>query len=123
MSKNVNQIEGISSDKIQLITKGQEENRSIKVKYSNLSELSNMKIKVKAVERTGEFEYTETTNSKNKISIDNMELDVGDAQNLEKDVNITFKEGLNAGVYRILIELYDEYGQLKTSDYVNFIVN
>ena len=123
LSTNINQIEGTSSDKVQLITKGQEGNRSIKINYSNSSELKNMKVKVKAIERTGEFEYKETSNSKNKISIDTTELNVGNAKELDKDINITFKEGLNIGTYRILVELYDEYGQLKTSDYVNFITN
>lgn len=97
--------------------------RSIKIRYSNTSELKNMKIKVKAVKRTGEFEYQETSNSKNNISIETTELNVGDEKNLDQDINITFKEGLNTGTYRILIELYDEYGQLRASDYVNFIVN
>ena len=97
--------------------------RSIKIRYSNTSELKNMKIKVKAVKRTGEFEYQETSNSKNNISIETTELNVGDAKNLDQDINITFKEGLNTGTYRILVELYDEYGQLRASDYVNFIVN
>lgn len=49
----VNQIKGIPSDQIQLIEN--ETNRSIKVKYSNSSELKNMKLKVKTLERTGEF--------------------------------------------------------------------
>ena len=66
LSTIINQQEGISSDKIQIIKQGQEESRSIKINYSNSSELQNMKIKIKAVERTGEFEYKETTNSQNK---------------------------------------------------------
>ena len=123
LSANINQIEGISSDRIQLITKEQEENRSIKIKYSNSSELKNMKIKVKAVERIGEFEYKDTTNSNDKINIDKTEINVENEENLEQNINIIFKAGVNAGTYRILVELYDEYGQIKTSDYVNFIVN
>ena len=82
-----------------------------------------MKIKIKAVERTGEFEYKETTNSQNKISIYTPEIDTANKTGLEQNVNITFKEDLKSGTYRILIELYDEYGHYRTCDYVNFIVN
>ena len=123
LNTNINQIEGISSDKIQLITKGQEEKRSIKINYSNSSELKNTKVKVKAIERIGEFEYKEASNSKNKISIDTTELNIGNEESLEQNINIVFKNGLQAGTYRILAELYDEYGQFRTSDYVDFIVD
>lgn len=123
LSTSINQQEGISSDKIQIIRQGQEESRSIKIKYSNSSELQNMKIKIKAVERTGEFEYTETTNSQNKISINAPEIDTTNKNELEQNVNVTFKDSLKAGTYRILVELYDEYGYYRTCDYVNFIVD
>ena len=82
-----------------------------------------MKIKIKAVERTGEFEYTETTNSQNKISINALEIDTTNKNELEQNVNVTFKDSLKAGTYRILVELYDEYGYYRTCDYVNFIVD
>ena len=123
LSTIINQQEGISSDKIQIIKQGQEESRSIKINYSNSSELQNMKIKIKAVERTGEFEYKETNNSQNKIDINMPEIDTTNKNELEQNVNVTFKDSLKAGTYRILVELYDEYGQFRTCDYVNFIVN
>ena len=123
ISTDINLINGIENTQIQLISGSQEENRSIKVKYSNLSELNNMKIKIKAVERTGEFEYKETANSKNKIDIDTTELNVVDEKDVEQNINITFKKELQKGTYRILVELYDEFGELRTSDYVNFIVD
>lgn len=123
VSTDINLINGIENTQIQLISGSQEENRSIKVKYSNLSELNNMKIKIKAVERTGEFEYKETANSKNKIDIDTTELNVVDEKDVEQNINITFKKELQKGTYRILVELYDEFGELRTSDYVNFIVD
>ena len=69
-----------------------------------------MKIKIKAVERTGEFEYKETANSQNTISIDTTEIDTANKNSLEQNVNVTFKNGLKSGTYRILVELYDEYG-------------
>ena len=123
LSTIINQQEGIASDKIQIIKQGQDESRSIKIKYSNSSELQNMKIKIKAVERTGEFEYKETNNSQNKIDINMPEIDTTNKNELEQNVNVTFKDSLKAGTYRILVELYDEYGQFRTCDYVNFIVN
>ena len=82
-----------------------------------------MKLKVNTLERTWEFEYTETQNSKNNIIIDLTEQTLKDETNLEKDVNITFKNGIKKGTYRILVELYDEYDKLKTADYVDFIVD
>ena len=42
---------------------------------------------------------------------------------VEQNINITFKKELQKGTYRILVELYDEFGELRTSDYVNFIVD
>ena len=123
LSADINLINEIQNTQIQLITGNQEENRSIKVKYSNFSELKNMKIKIKAVERTGEFEYKETSNSKNKIDIDTIELNAVDEKNVEQNINITFKKELKKGTYRILVELYDEFDELRTSDYVNFIVD
>ena len=122
LSANINQIDGIASDKIQIINQNEEANRSIKIKYSNSSELKNMKIKIKAVERTGEFEYKETTNSSNKINIDTTEIETI-SNNIEQDINITFESDLKQGTYRILVEMYDEYEQLRTYDYVNFIVD
>ena len=122
LSANINQIDGIASDKIQIINQNEEANRSIKIKYSNSSELKNMKIKIRAVERTGEFEYKETANSSNKIDIDTTEIETIN-NNVEQDINITFESGLKQGTYRILVELYDEYNQLKTYDYINFIVD
>lgn len=82
-----------------------------------------MKLKVNTLERTWEFEYTETQNSKNNIIIDLTEQTLKDETNLEKDVNITFKNGIKKGTYRILVELYDEYDKLKIADYVDFIVD
>ena len=41
-----------------------------------------MKVKIKAVEKTGEFEYKETTNSQNKIIIDTTEIDTLEHQTL-----------------------------------------
>ena len=123
LSANINKQEEIASDKIQIIKQGQDENRSIKINCSNSSELQNMQIKIKAVERTGEFEYKETTNSTKQISIDTTKIDIANKDSLEQNINITFKSGLQSGTYRILVELYDEYGQFRTSDYVNFIVD
>ncbi len=114
--------EDISNNQIQLIENDKDENRSIKVQYVNSSEFKNMKIKIMAVERTGEFEYKETNNSKNKISIDVSEIDLADQTNVEQDINIIFNKNINSGTYRILVGLYDEFDDLKTFDYVNFIV-
>lgn len=123
LSADINLMNEFENTQIQLITGNQEENRRIKVKYSNFSELKNMKIKIKAVERTGEFEYKETGNSKNKIDIDTIELNAIDKKDVEQNINITFKKELKKGTYRILVELYDEFDELRTSDYVNFIVD
>lgn len=51
------------------------------------------------------------------------EIDTTNKNELEQNVNVTFKDSLKAGTYRILVELYDEYGYYRTCDYVNFIVD
>ena len=78
-----------------------------------------MKLKIKVEEKTGEFEYQETVNSK-KISADTQEISMVE-QELEQDVNITFGENIQSGIYRVVVELYDEYGELRTQDYVSFV--
>lgn len=123
LETNINEMEGIELDKIQLIENGKEEKRNIKINCSNISKLKNMKIKIKAVERTNEFEYIETENSKNKIDIETKEINLEEKSTLEKDVTVTFNKEAKLGTYRIIVELYDEYEKLRTYDYVNFIVS
>ncbi|MDO4282626.1 MAG: hypothetical protein Q4D02_03240 [Clostridia bacterium] len=122
VSSNVNPIEGIASDKLQLIEKGTKTERSMRIVFTNSSELQNMKMKLKAVERTGEFIYSETDNSKDKIKVETVEINTTNQSSIEQDINITFSNDINVGTYRILVELYDEYDELRTLDYVNFIV-
>ena len=109
---DLNQDSGIDTDKIQLIPTDEETTRSIKIEYSNLGELSNAKIKIKAVEKTGEFEYKETNNSK-KIVIEKQEIYALNQRKIEQNLNIIFSKNLQKGTYKILVEICDEYRRNK----------
>ena len=119
----VNAQDGVSDEELQIIKNEEETTRNIKIEYENASELKNMKIKIKAIERTGEFEYQETTNSKNKITLEKTEININETNEGEQDIKVTFQKGISKGTYRIQVELSDEYDNIKTSDYVNFIVD
>lgn len=119
----VNAQEGVEDEELQIIKNEEETTRNIKIEYENASELKNMKIKIKAIERTGEFEYQETTNSKNKITLEKTEININETNEGEQDIKVTFQKGISKGTYRIKVELRDEYDNIKTMDYVNFIVD
>ena len=119
----VNAQEGVEDEELQIIKNEEETTRNIKIEYENASELKNMKIKIKAIERTGEFEYQETTNSKNKITLEKTEININETNEGEQDIKVTFQKGISKGTYRIQAELRDEYDNIKTMDYVNFIVD
>ena len=109
---SINQVSGIDTDKIQLIPTDEETTRSIKIEYSNSGELQNAKIKIKAVEKTGEFEYKETNNSK-KIVIEKQEIYALNQRKIEQNLNIIFSKNLQKGTYKILVEICDEYRRNK----------
>lgn len=110
-------------DKLKIIKFGTKESRSIKINFSNDSVLNNMNIKIKAIERTSSFVYEETKNASNNIVINNDTVTTSNKKELVNNIDITFKENLSKGTYRIIAELYDDAGNFKTSDYVNFIVD
>ena len=118
-----NAIDDISDDKLKVIKSGTDVSRTIMLSFSNGSELSNMNIKVKAVERTAPFVYSKTKNTSNNIVISNNNITTGAKKEMTDSINVKFKGTLAKGTYRIVFELYDNAGNYKTSDYVNFIVN
>lgn len=107
---NIENNQNIPNDKIQLITKGTEENRTIKANY--LGQLEEPVIKVSALEKTSDFDYSDTENSQ-KITI---------KDNGNGSYKITFSDSLDAGIYRVAFELIDKYGNKKSENFVNFVV-
>lgn len=118
-----NAIDDISDDKLKVIKSGMNVSRNIMLSFYNGSELNDMNIKVKAVERTAPFVYSETKNTSNNIVISNNNITTGAKKEMTNIINVKFKGTLAKGTYRIVFELYDNAGNYKTSDYVNFIVN
>ena len=102
--------------KIYKYKKGKEETREMTLSYEGILETPYVNITI--LEKTGEFQYSETDNTK-KIILDKSNVSgTIDGQ----IVKATFGEKLNSGTYRILFELYDKYGTKKSEDFVNFIV-
>ena len=90
--------------------------REIRINYEGTIETPYVNITI--LEKTGEFQYSETGNTK-KITLDKSNVSgTIDGQT----VGVTFDQKLNTGIYRILFELYDKYGTKKSEDFVNFIV-
>ena len=116
ISTEIISIEGIEADKLQLIKSTTEETREIRINYEGTIETPYVNITI--LEKTGEFQYSETDNTK-KITLDKSNVSgTIDGQT----VRVTFGEKLNSGTYRILFELYDRYGTKKSEDFANFIV-
>ena len=111
---NVENSDNLAEDKIQLITKGVEENRTINIKYSG--QLEDPSIKIIALEKTGQFDYNSTDNSQKIVIKNNVN------SNINGNCEVTFAKSITEGAYRIMFELYDKYGTKKTESFVNFIV-
>lgn len=110
----------IQKDKLQLIENTGIQNRTINIKYQGTIE--NAKIKIKAQEKTGSFEYSETSNSE-KIKVLSSETEINELSNLSEINNLTLKfpKGISEGTYRIVFELYDSNDVKLTQTYLNFI--
>ena len=111
----------IPEDKLQLITKGNSETRNITVKCKGANELEEPYVTITALEKTGKFDYTCTSNSK-KITCTGEKSFT--TTNTEKSnvITVKFAEDIKEGTYRIKFELYDKYGNKKTENYANFVV-
>lgn len=112
---SVENVGDLAKDKLQLITKGTEELRTINIKCSG--QLDEPVIKITALEKTNDFEYSTTDNSQKIIIKNNV-----DSTSINGNCEVTFSKSLAEGTYRIMFELYDKYGTKKTKNFVNFIV-
>lgn len=117
--------ETLPADKLQLITKGAQEIRTIDLTYNG--GLINPKVKISVLEKTGDFDYTVTESSKKMqiSSAENLTFTGGVAEinlNATQDFNVVFANTMQEGTYRILFEVYDEFGGKKTEDWANFII-
>ena len=107
---SIDNSENLAEDKLQLITKGKEEVRIIHTNCSG--QLEDPFVKVSVVEKTSDFDYSATENSK-KITVN----DNGDGS-----YNVTFSDSLDVGTYRVIFELFDKYGNKMSENFANFIV-
>ena len=69
-------------------------------------------VKVSVVEKTSDFDYSATENSK-KITVN----DNGDGS-----YKVAFSDSLDVGTYRVVFELFDKYGNKMSENFANFIV-
>lgn len=107
---SIDNSENLAEDKLQLITKGKEEFRIIHTNCSG--QLEDPFVKVSVVEKTSNFDYSATENSK-KITVN----DNGDGS-----YKVTFSDSLDVGTYRVIFELFDKYGNKMSENFANFIV-
>ena len=112
----------IPGDRIQLIENSKEQQRAIKLNYIK-GEIENGKAKIKILEKTGEFEYENITNS-SKIKVKSSNQEITEIANLAnaQQLQLNFAKGVGKGTYRVVFELYDDYGNKITETYLNFIV-
>lgn len=106
-------------DRTKYITFNKKEERTIRVDYTG--ELVGAKVKLEAVEKYNKNEYKVTLNSNNKISISESLFNITN-NTVDKDILLTFKEGLQEGTYRIKVDLLDLHDRIIDQDYINFIV-
>ena len=107
---SIDNSENLAEDKLQLITKGKEEVRIIHTNCSG--QLEDPFVKVSVVEKTSDFDYSATENSK-KITVN----DNGDGS-----YKVAFSDFLDVGTYRVIFELFDKYGNKMSENFANFIV-
>lgn len=107
---SIDNSENLAEDKLQLITKGKEEFRIIHTNCSG--QLEEPFVKVSVVEKTSDFDYSATENSK-KITVN----DNGDGS-----YKVAFSDSLDVGTYRVIFELFDKYGNKMSENFANFIV-
>ena len=100
----------LNSDQLQLVKNG--DTRSIEIE-NNTTELNGAEIRVVLQKRTGPFTYTTV---KNSISEESIKIDESN-----EILDLEF-DSLDSGVYRIVLELYDQYGTKYTTQNMNFIV-
>ena len=101
-----------NQDKLQLFDK----NSKDKVLEINVDkgELANPYVKIKLQKRTSMFTYTDTENTVVSSIIEN--------KNLQENNKLSIKNKLSTGMYRLVINLYDEHNNNYTEKTVNFIV-
>ena len=117
---------GPPDDKESLVIKnGQDQSKSVNLIYycfNYLSSSSNSTIRIKKVQKTSQFEYSETSEaSKIKVKLSNTEISSFQADDSET-FEVIFPDNIEEGTYRIVFELYDAYGTKYTESFVNFIV-
>ena len=100
-------------DNAQLVENTSAEQRTVKLS-TDVVNISGAQIKMKLLERTGQFKYEETSNSK-KISAT---VNGTATQNIE----VNFAKSMKLGTYRVVFELYNENNKKLTETFVNFIV-
>lgn len=98
------------SDKIQLFKN--QKNKTLRIDVEKGS-IEGANIKIRLQKRTGPFEYTDIENIVTANAITDMELK--EVNNIEMN---TYK--LEEEMYRLIVELYDIYGNKYTEDRVNF---
>jgi hypothetical protein len=109
------------ADEIELINKGISTEKTISLAYNGNFE--NPKVKIKVLEKTGEFEYAQTDNSKKiKIKVDGVETDEITKLSDTNEVTVNFADSVEEGTYKIVFELYCDQDVKKTESIVNFIV-
>lgn len=147
---SVGSVSGIPDDKVQIISKGKDETRMIWLSLEGSDNIEEPVAKFSVLEKIGEFDYAETSNS-SKITIEgnmnfgtktasetvdeNSEANITDeiiendeakgtsrAKTRIKSFYLHFSETLPEGTYRIKVEMYDKYENLITENFVNFIV-
>lgn len=109
----------IDSDKQQLVALGEGTEKEVAISYTGESSLSDSYIAVSVQKQTSKLTFEDFSSSDLTVSTSLYE-NVG--TNLSEKLTVTFGSSLEAGTYRVLVTLCDEYGYKLTEDYVNFIV-
>ena len=121
ISVNLVEVENLATDKLQIIKQGEATERTMNLQYSGLLEEPIVKLTV--LEKTGEFQYVETSDCSEIILTinDNETKEITGLQSTQ-NIKVHFNENLKEGTYRILFELFDKYGNKKSENLINFIV-
>ena len=88
-----------------------------------IGELEEPKVKITALEKTGEFTYEETENSKKIITkLESVSVEQITSLAESQEILIIFEDDIQIGTYRIKFELSDKYNENKQECIINFIV-
>jgi len=113
-------LEELKETQLQLIRNDNRE-RTINLQY--IGELEEPKVKIIALEKTGEFTYEETENSKKIITkLESVSVEQITSLAESQEISIIFEDDIQIGTYRIKFELSDKYNENKQECIINFIV-